>query len=513
MIKLLDCTLRDGGYYTDWDFDKSLVISYCQAMNRLPIEYIEVGYRSIDLKGYYGEYYYCPISLLTELKKLLPNKKLTIILNEKDIKPEHVITLLKPCIPFISLVRIAVDPVNFKRALVLSKEIKKLGFEVGFNLMYLSDWDEKSEFINYLEFIDNKDLDYLYMVDSYGGVMVDKLEKMASVFRSKTNIPLGFHGHNNIEMALTNSIFALNNGFKIIDATILGMGRGAGNLKMELFLIYLNKLYNLNLDFDKLSKVCAEFDKLKKIHKWGISLPYIFSGINSLPQKEVMELIGMERFPLDIVISSLKNNFSKKPHLKFPILNKNKESEQVFIIGGGLSVNKIFKYLHSYFNKNSGIVIIHTGLKYVNEFKDLVNKQYYCLTGFEGGKIDDAFDNSLIDNKKFIFYPSPRIMGQNTPEWINKHAFEIEKLSFLNNKNYSTLLLGLQVALNYNSKNIYIAGFDGYEYSTIPSKMKLTQENQIIFDEFKNHFTGNLLSITKTMYIGLELTSIYNKID
>ena len=104
-------------------------------------------------------------------------------------------------------------------------------------------------------------------------------------------------------------------------------------------------------------------------------------------------------------------------------------------------------------------------------------------------------------------------MGQNTPEWINKHAFEIEKLSFLNNKNYSTLLLGLQVALNYNSKNIYIAGFDGYEYSTIPSKMKLTQENQIIFDEFKNHFTGNLLSITKTMYIGLELTSLYNKID
>ena len=69
-IKLLDCTLRDGGYYTDWDFDKNLVIDYCRAMEELPIDYVEVGYRSIPLNGYLGEYFYCPDYVLKELKGL-----------------------------------------------------------------------------------------------------------------------------------------------------------------------------------------------------------------------------------------------------------------------------------------------------------------------------------------------------------------------------------------------------------------------------------------------------------
>ena len=57
-FKILDCTLRDGGYYTNWDFDRDLVDNYLNAMNALPIDYLEVGYRSPTLSGYYGEYYY-----------------------------------------------------------------------------------------------------------------------------------------------------------------------------------------------------------------------------------------------------------------------------------------------------------------------------------------------------------------------------------------------------------------------------------------------------------------------
>ena len=60
-FKLLDCTLRDGGYYTDWDFDKALVDDYFESMNNLPIEYIEIGYRSTKINNQYlGEYFYLP---------------------------------------------------------------------------------------------------------------------------------------------------------------------------------------------------------------------------------------------------------------------------------------------------------------------------------------------------------------------------------------------------------------------------------------------------------------------
>jgi 4-hydroxy 2-oxovalerate aldolase len=80
-IKLLDCTLRDGGYYTNWDFDKSLVKTYCKSMESLPIDYVEIGYRSIPLEGYLGEYYYCPDFVMKELKEMIKILEYHMFLN------------------------------------------------------------------------------------------------------------------------------------------------------------------------------------------------------------------------------------------------------------------------------------------------------------------------------------------------------------------------------------------------------------------------------------------------
>ena len=169
-MKILDCTLRDGGYYTNWDFNKNVVETYCKAMENLPIDYIEVGYRSIPLDGYLGKYFYCPLDVIEWLKEMMPSKKLVVILNEKDIRPEHVDKLLIPCLEYISLVRIAIDPENFKRAILLAKSVKKLGFEVAFNVMYMSSWKENNDFLNDLDKIEGF-VDFFYMVDSYGGIL------------------------------------------------------------------------------------------------------------------------------------------------------------------------------------------------------------------------------------------------------------------------------------------------------------------------------------------------------
>ena len=136
-MNILDCTLRDGGYYTNWDFDKNLVRTYCKSMESLPIDYVEIGYRSILLEGYLGQYFYCPDFVMKELKEMMPSKKLVIILNEKDIRPSHIPELLKPCQDYIAMVRIAVDPANFGRAIELAKAIKSMKFEVAFNVMYM----------------------------------------------------------------------------------------------------------------------------------------------------------------------------------------------------------------------------------------------------------------------------------------------------------------------------------------------------------------------------------------
>ena len=235
-IKLLDCTLRDGGYYTDWNFEDTTVEVYAEAMESLPIDYVEVGYRSIPMEGYLGKYFYCPEYVLKRLKELMPSKELTIILNEKDIRPSHIKEgLLSPCKLYVSMIRIAIDPKNMERAIELAKEVKKEGFKVAFNVMYMSNWKADSSFLNHLKGVEIV-IDYFYMVDSYGGVMPEDVKETIQLVKSKTNVPLGFHGHDNLEMGLINTITAIDAGCDIVDATVTGMGRGAGNLKSELLL-------------------------------------------------------------------------------------------------------------------------------------------------------------------------------------------------------------------------------------------------------------------------------------
>ena len=123
-MKILDCTLRDGGYYTNWDFDDALVTTYINAMNQLPIDYIELGYRNVPSNGYTGKFGYSPVSVLKQIRNN-SKKKLAIMLNEKSTRPDDLSTLLLPIIGLVDMIRIAVDPINFERAVILATEIKK----------------------------------------------------------------------------------------------------------------------------------------------------------------------------------------------------------------------------------------------------------------------------------------------------------------------------------------------------------------------------------------------------
>lgn len=112
--KLLDCTLRDGGYYTNWDFSSDVVANYIEATNHLPIDYLEVGYRNKPTQEYMGKFGYTPVSVLKKLRKS-STKKIAVMLNEKSTSPEDLDELLSPVKELADMVRLAVDPKNFER--------------------------------------------------------------------------------------------------------------------------------------------------------------------------------------------------------------------------------------------------------------------------------------------------------------------------------------------------------------------------------------------------------------
>ena len=222
MAKILDCTLRDGGYYTNWDFNSEIIDAYIQAMNVLPIDYLELGYRNNPTKEYMGKFGYSPVSVLQYIRKNC-TKKLDVMLNEKSTKPEDLDVLLKPIVGLVDMIRIAIDPKNFDRAVILAKAVKVMGFEVGFNVMYMSKWQtEYPEFLKKLSVI-NEMADLFCMVDSFGGVTPEDVIDIVKMVRENTTSPIGFHGHNNLQLGLINTITAMKLGVDYVDATILGM--------------------------------------------------------------------------------------------------------------------------------------------------------------------------------------------------------------------------------------------------------------------------------------------------
>lgn len=512
-MKILDCTLRDGGYYTNWDFDSDVVTAYIEACDQLPLDYIEVGYRSKPMKEYFGEMFYCPIYVLEKISRLT-SKKIAIILNEKDVRAEDAAGLLLPVKEYVSTVRIAIAPTNFKRSIGLIEEIKKLGFEVCANVMYMSSWADESGFLNEVSAVDGM-LKYFYMVDSYGGVFPEDVKRTIELVSSKTSTPLGFHGHNNLEMALINTITAIDNGVEIVDATMTGMGRGAGNLKTELLLSVLNSQGKLDFDYNALSKAVVPFSQLQEEFGWGTNLPYMVSGANSLPQKQVMEWVSKRYYSFNSIIRALSNQSKglddnqKLEKLDFSKLEKH---SKVMVIGGGPSVNMHDTAIRSFLSKNEDVAIIHASSKNALAFQELKNQQYYCLVGNEGHRLEDVFHGNITIEGKCILPAYPRKMGTYIPNAVKDCSYELEAVTFADKYKDSHTALALQTAFELEAKTVYVVGYDGYSKENISEReQELFLENEYLFEKVNTN-GAECVSLTTTKYSQLSPGSVFAEI-
>lgn len=508
MAKILDCTLRDGGYYTNWDFSADIVKKYFTAFNQLPVDYLEVGYRSKPMKNYLGEFFYCPDYVLENIRSL-SQKKIVIILDEKDVVRDDAAALLEPCKGIVTMVRMAIDPKNFQRALGLAEEVKKMGFEVGFNVMYMSSWKGQKEFLELIKEVDGI-ADIFYMVDSYGGVFPNDVKDIYGLVREKSNVPIGFHGHNNLEMGLINTLTAIECGAEMVDSTITGMGRGAGNLKTELLLTALNARDGLEVNFNALSLVTDAFEELQKEYEWGTNLPYMVSGANSLPQKDVMEWVSKRYYSFNSIIRALHNQKEKvKDNENLPVHEPTKRYSKALIIGGGPSSLKHQKAIRSFIENEEDICVIFASSKNAGHFADIRKDQYYSLVGNEGFRLSAVFDK--IDNfaGTCILPPFPRKMGTFIPEKIRNNSFELKDVTFTSLVNDSHTVLALQTAMELGVKELYITGYDGYSESKIGTKeQELFVENEALFKDLAAHGIQPV-AITPTRYKNLRPDSVY----
>ncbi len=507
MIQLLDCTFRDGGYYTDWDFNEVTVHTYLDGMNKLSIDYIELGYRNNPEKEYLGKFGYCPVYLLKQIREL-SHKKLAVMLNEKSTKVEDLKNLTEPIKGYVDMIRIAVDPRNLLRAITLAKAIKAQGFEVGFNIMYMSKWDQYEGFYDNLSGL-NGIVDIMNMVDSFGGVMPNDVETIVKKLRKILTCKIGFHGHNNLELALINTLTAIDCGVDSVDATILGMGRGAGNLNTELLLTYLNHK-GLEVDFNALSDVITAFQPLYEQYRWGTQLPYMISGANSLPQKEVMALVTNRVYSFDSIVRGLQNRKDKvEDNAKYPILSDDKKYDSVIIIGGGDSPVHHLEGLTNFIKTKKNIALVFATARHAGKFLDIDVPQYYCLLGREAKRLKNNVSAEQF-KATCILPPYPRKLGTDVPEYAEKATYELPKIEFTTEYQDSCTTLAIQTALNICNGDIYIVGYDGYPGSVLSEKeVALSNENMALLQDYENYTGNKMQSLTPSLYPELDVVSIY----
>ena len=505
---ILDCTLRDGGYYTDWDFDALTVDKYITAMNKLPIDYLEVGYRNNPSKEYLGKFGYTPVSVLKHLHEL-SSKKLVVMLNEKSTKPEDPDRLLNPIKGLADMVRIAIDPKNFDRAVVLAKAVKEKGFEVGFNVMYMSKWQNEYEgFLDKLPAI-NGVADLFCMVDSFGGITPEDITSIYREVRCKTTCPIGFHGHNNLQLGLINTLTAIKLGIDYVDATILGMGRGAGNLNMELLLTYMNAHDGMQVDFNVLGDVIAAFTPLYEKYRWGTNLPYMLAGANRIPQKEVMDWVCNRAYSFESIVRGLQNRADNvEDNAKYPILSDNKY-ENIIIIGGGNTPLEHLQGIKAFARSLPSVALVFATARHAGKFLDMDVPKYYCLIGREAKRLK-ANVNEAEYNGTCVLPPYPRKLGTEVPGYAEQSTYELSSIDFTDKYQDSCTTLALQVAINMSSSHIYVVGYDGYPGNVLSEKeVALTNENMTLFRDYEQAKGEKLVSLTPSLYPELDVESVY----
>ena len=311
-IKILDCTLRDGGYYNKWDFNNSTVEKYLMAIRMSSVDVVELGFRFLPKNTFMGPFAYTTDEFVGQLN--LPKGPIYgVMINGKDLiqHKDSVNNLVGKLFKEskkspIDLVRIAINFNNALEAELIVRELKELGYMIGLNLMQ-SHGKSEQEYIDVAKTIYSwKIIDVLYFADSLGNMTPDNVKFICDALRKGWLGPLGIHTHNNKELALINSITALKNGVTWCDGTITGMGRGAGNASTEGLLLEVSQLNYHQGNANLIQPAIEDFSALKNKYKWGANFYYHYASNHGIHPTFVQSLLEDTRYDNQQVLGALE---------------------------------------------------------------------------------------------------------------------------------------------------------------------------------------------------------------
>ncbi len=297
-IKVVDVTIRDGGLMNDHKFGDDVVRAVYDACVAGGVDYMEIGYKTskrLASPKDYGPWKFCDEA---DVRRIVGDKKtdlkLCVMADAERCDYRDDIPLKKDSV--VDMVRVATYIHQIPTALDMLKDAHDKGYETTVNLMAASTVSE-SELSGGLDLLCKSDVDAVYLVDSFGAFYSEQVHYLMSLYAKYTKPhgkTLGMHAHNNQQLAYANTIEAAIKGANMLDSSMAGLGRGAGNCQTELLLGFLhNPKYQLR---PILQCIQEHIEPMRTKLRWGFDIPYMITGqLNQHPRAAMAFNAGEDR--------------------------------------------------------------------------------------------------------------------------------------------------------------------------------------------------------------------------
>jgi 4-hydroxy 2-oxovalerate aldolase len=297
-LKVLDCTVRDGGLMNDHNFPLEFVQAIYAADSAAGIDYMEIGYKAAERlysRKQYGTWKFCTED---DIRRAIGDKKTgtKISVMADAERTDYHTDILPREQSVVDLVRVATYIHQIPAALDIVADAHAKGYETTLNLMAVSTVPE-SELESALEVFVQSPVNVLYVVDSFGTLYSEQIRGLVHRFQKFTKPAgkvVGIHTHNNLQLAFANTIEAIVLGANFVDASIAGLGRGAGNCPMELALSFLhNPKFRMR---PILEAIQHSVEPMREKLRWGFAVPYLLTGYLNQHPKAAMQFMERDDF-------------------------------------------------------------------------------------------------------------------------------------------------------------------------------------------------------------------------
>ena len=294
-IKVIDCTIRDGGLMNNSKFTLETVRTIYSACTRAGVDIIELGYRNSKAHfspDKYGAWRFCDEDMLKKATEGIPKTAKIAIM--QDAHKATGDDILPKSESVVDLIRVATYVKDVDKAIALANNATKKGYEATINIMAISHVLER-DLDEALQQIENEtSIVACYIVDSFGSLYSEDIDYLVHKFqRYLRTKEIGIHCHNQMQLAFANTIEGIIKNVNYLDGTLYGLGRAAGNCPLELLMGFLkNPKFNIRPILDAVESTILP---LRSEMEWGYNIPYMVSGMLNLHPQDAMSFVDRQR--------------------------------------------------------------------------------------------------------------------------------------------------------------------------------------------------------------------------